>query len=200
MIFYRDPIQLMTHLAEKLGTDAVTGIGRDDRLEPGTRQSAWPLRGVHAAQDDRSRCTPAPQMNSERQSHTRGDVRDGDGCHRPLPARQGQARGACVACSPSSPSTPLTAGPYTPGSATCLAFALAVPSEGTAMMTKLEGGIGALGPAPARAVRLPRRRDAGSRQGRKDPHVENDRVTGVRLKRRLRDQRRRSSCPTCRPT
>jgi phytoene dehydrogenase-like protein len=35
-------------------------------------------------------------------------------------------------------------GPYTPGSATCLAFALAVPEEGSAMMTKLKGGIGAL--------------------------------------------------------
>lgn len=35
-------------------------------------------------------------------------------------------------------------GPYTPGSATCLAFALAVPDDSTAMMTKLEGGIGAL--------------------------------------------------------
>lgn len=35
-------------------------------------------------------------------------------------------------------------GPYTPGSATCLAFALAVPGDSTAMMTKLEGGIGAL--------------------------------------------------------
>jgi phytoene dehydrogenase-like protein len=35
-------------------------------------------------------------------------------------------------------------GPYTPGSATCLAFALAVPDEGAQMMTKLEGGIGAL--------------------------------------------------------
>ena len=35
-------------------------------------------------------------------------------------------------------------GPYTPGSATCLAFALAVPEEGGQMMTKLEGGIGAL--------------------------------------------------------
>ena len=35
-------------------------------------------------------------------------------------------------------------GPYTPGSATCLAFALAVPDDGTAMMTKLKGGIGAL--------------------------------------------------------
>jgi len=32
-------------------------------------------------------------------------------------------------------------GPYTPGSATCLAFALAVPDDTTAMMTKLEGGI-----------------------------------------------------------
>jgi phytoene dehydrogenase-like protein len=35
-------------------------------------------------------------------------------------------------------------GPYTPGSATCLAFALAVPDDTTAMMTKLQGGIGAL--------------------------------------------------------
>src|SRR6202020_1430503 len=35
-------------------------------------------------------------------------------------------------------------GPYTPGSGACLAFALAVPDDSSAMMTKLKGGIGAL--------------------------------------------------------
>ena len=53
MIFYRDPMQLMTHLAEKHGTDAVTGMAETDRLEPGSREGTRPLRGTHAAQDAR---------------------------------------------------------------------------------------------------------------------------------------------------
>ncbi|ETZ54973.1 FAD dependent oxidoreductase domain protein [Mycobacterium avium MAV_120809_2495] len=40
-------------------------------------------------------------------------------------------------------------GPYTPGSAACLAFALAVPDDSTAMMTKLRGGIGRAHRTPA---------------------------------------------------
>jgi phytoene dehydrogenase-like protein len=43
-------------------------------------------------------------------------------------------------------------GPYTPGSATCLAFALAAPEEGW-IMHKLEGGIGSLSEGLARKLK-----------------------------------------------
>jgi hypothetical protein len=66
-------------------------------------------------------------------------------------------------------------GPYTPGSATCLAFLLAVPDDTSAMMTKLEGGIGALcedrytncsSRVAARSGTAPRPKDSGRRRSR----------------------------------
>ena len=72
-------------------------------------------------------------------------------------------------------------GPYTPGSATCLAFALAVPDDSTAMMTKLKGGIGALTEHLRELFESPRRRDPLPHQGRADPRRERE-VSGVRLR------------------
>ncbi len=79
-------------------------------------------------------------------------------------------------------------GPYTPGSATCLAFALAVPDDTTAMMTKLEGGIGALCDHLHELFVVQRRRGPLPRQGRQDPRQ--GRPCHRRAPaRRLRDQR-----------
>ena len=72
-------------------------------------------------------------------------------------------------------------GPYTPGSATCLAFALAVPDDTTAMMTKLEGGIGAL----CEHLHQTFVSNGGEIRYRAKVEkilVEGDRVTGVRLR------------------
>ena len=82
-------------------------------------------------------------------------------------------------------------GPYTPGSATCLAFALAVPEEGGQMMTKLKGGIGALTEHLRELFVEPRRRDPLPHQGRADPRRRTTAVTGVRLRGRLDDHRAR---------
>ena len=93
MIFYRDPMQFMTHLADKHGNDAVTGMAGLDRLEPGTGKGTRPLRCSHTAQDAR-RDVRVRGQRSRAHRDPRCDLRDGDGRHRPLPARQTQARRA----------------------------------------------------------------------------------------------------------
>src|SRR6185437_15214823 len=72
-------------------------------------------------------------------------------------------------------------GPYTPGSATCLAFALAVPDDSTAMMTKLKGGIGAL-TEHLRELFIAHGGEIRFRTKADEILVEHDRVTGVRLR------------------
>src|SRR4029077_4030961 len=72
-------------------------------------------------------------------------------------------------------------GPYTPASATCLAFALAVPNDSTAMMTKLEGGIGAL-TEHLRELFISHGGEVRYRAKVEKILVENDRTTGVRLR------------------
>src|ERR1700741_647554 len=145
MVFYRDPIQLMTHLGEKHGFEAVTGmaeligwsqgpakaLGRFDVCKP--PKTLDEMYGC-AANDAERRAIHEMLFGSAM------DVID-----RFLPDRDKHAvmRGMLAFLAVNS----TYRGPYTPGSATCLAFALAVPQDGTgstAMMTKLKGGIGAL--------------------------------------------------------
>ena len=89
-------------------------------------------------------------------------------------------------------------GPYTPGSATCLAFALAVPDNSTAMMTKLKGGIGAL-TEHLRELFICHGGEIRFRTKAEEILVDDDKVTGVRLRDGRRSSRR-SWCPTCRRT
>jgi phytoene dehydrogenase-like protein len=75
-------------------------------------------------------------------------------------------------------------GPYTPGSATCLAFALAVPENdtaSTAMMTKLKGGIGAL-TDHLRELFVSHGGELPYRARVEQILVDHDAVTGVRLR------------------
>ena len=60
-------------------------------------------------------------------------------------------------------------GPYTPGSALCLAFALASPGDAT--MSKVRGGIGTMSDHLLATVRAARRRAPPPRQGVQDRHV-----------------------------
>lgn len=142
MVFYRDPMQLMTHLAEKHGTDAVTGmaglIGWSQG--PAAALGRFETRKPPKTIDEMYACAT---NESERQAiHEMLFGSAMDVIDRYLPDKDKHAvlRGMLAFLAVNS----TYRGPYTPGSATCLAFALAVPDEGTAMMTKLEGGIGAL--------------------------------------------------------
>lgn len=142
MIFYRDPMKLMTHLTEKHGVDAVTGMAGLIGWSQGPSKALgrFDVRTPPKTIDEMYACAA---NEAERQAIH--DVLFGtamDAIDRFLPDRQKHAvmRGMLAFLAINS----TYRGPYTPGSATCLAFALAVPDDTTAMMTKLEGGIGAL--------------------------------------------------------
>ncbi len=142
MIFYRDPMQFMTHLTEKHGVDAVTGMAGLIGWSQGPSKALgrFDVRTPPKTIDEMYACAA---NEAERQAIH--DVLFGtamDAIDRFLPDRQKHAvmRGMLAFLAINS----TYRGPYTPGSATCLAFALAVPDDTTAMMTKLEGGIGAL--------------------------------------------------------
>ncbi|MFI5510046.1 phytoene desaturase family protein [Mycobacterium sp. NPDC051804] len=142
MIFYRDPMQFMTHLTEKHGVDAVTGMAGLIGWSQGPSKALgrFDVRTPPKTIDEMYACAA---NEAERQAIH--DVLFGtamDAIDRFLPDRQKHAvmRGMLAFLAINS----TYRGPYTPGSATCLAFALAVPDDATAMMTKLEGGIGAL--------------------------------------------------------
>ena len=72
-------------------------------------------------------------------------------------------------------------GPYTPGSATCLAFALAMPEEGGQMTTKIKGRHRCAVRSPQKLYLEGLQRDPLPRQGRQD-HRRERQVTGVRLR------------------
>src|SRR4051794_10171794 len=142
MIFYRDPMQFMTHLADKHGTDAVAGMAGLIGWSQGPAKALgrFDVRTPPKTLDEMYACA-----SSEAERTAIHDVLFGtamDAIDRYLPDKHKHAVLRSMLAFLAINST--YRGPYTPGSATCLAFALAVPDDTTAMMTKLEGGIGAL--------------------------------------------------------
>ncbi len=142
MIFYRDPMRLMTHLSEKHGLAAVTGMAELIGWSQGPAKALgrFEVRQPPKTLDEMYAC--ADNDAERRAIHEMLFGSAMDVIDRYLPDREKHAvmRGMLAFLAVNS----TYRGPYTPGSATCLAFALAVPDNSTAMMTKLKGGIGAL--------------------------------------------------------
>jgi phytoene dehydrogenase-like protein len=142
MIFYRDALQLMNHLADKHGADAVTGMAELIAWSRGPSRALgrFEVRTPPKTLDQMYAC--ATNEAERRAIHEMLFGSAMDAIDRYLPDKDKHAilRGMLAFLAVNS----TYRGPYTPGSATCLAFALAVPDQSTAMMTKLEGGIGAL--------------------------------------------------------
>ncbi|MGZ4509970.1 MAG: phytoene desaturase family protein [Mycobacterium sp.] len=142
MIFYRDPMQLMTHLGEKHGIEAVTGLAELIGWSTGPAKALgrFDVRTPPKTLDEMYAC--AANAAERRAIHEMLFGSAMDVIDRYLPDKDKHAvmRGMLAFLAVNS----TYRGPYTPGSATCLAFALAVPDDSTAMMTKLKGGIGAL--------------------------------------------------------
>jgi phytoene dehydrogenase-like protein len=142
MIFYRDPMQFITHLTEKHGVDAVTGMAGLIGWSQGPSKALgrFDVRTPPKTIDEMYACAANEEERTAIHEVLFGTAMDA--IDRFLPDRQKHAvmRGMLAFLAINS----TYRGPYTPGSATCLAFALAVPDDATAMMTKLEGGIGAL--------------------------------------------------------
>lgn len=179
MILYSDPMRYMTHLSEKHGTDAVLGMAKmlEWATGPARALGRFEARTLPKTLDQMYAC--ATNESERRAIHemlfgTAMDVID-----RNFPDKDKYAtiRGMLAFLAINS----TYRGPFTPGSATCLAFALAVPNMDAMMMTKLEGGIGAvcehlkdLFIAEGGEIRYRTKVDQIT--------VDNERVTGVRLR------------------
>ena len=105
----------------------------------------------------------------------------GDGRARPLLARPGEAPDAARMLAFLAVNSTYR-GPYTPGSATCLAFALAVPAGHPADEEARRRHRRAR-PSRARHLRVARRRGAAEEPRWKRSSTDGDRVTGVELRR-----------------
>src|SRR6202020_3370579 len=142
MVFYRDPVQLMTHLGEKHGADAIMGMAELIAWSqgPGKALGRFEVRTPPKSLDEMYACAANEAERAAIHQMLFGSAMDA--IDRYLPDREKHAimRGMLAFLDVNS----TYRGPYTPGSATCLAFALAVHNDSTAMMTKLKGGIGAL--------------------------------------------------------
>jgi phytoene dehydrogenase-like protein len=140
ILLYSDPERLLAHLGDTIGLDAVMGmaevaawaeaparaIGRFDvRKPPRTLDEMW---AVAANEAERQAIRTAMF----------GSVMDVVDHFLPDREKHGQVRSMLSFLAVNS----TYLGPYSPGSALCLAFALASPGEAT--MSKVRGGIGAM--------------------------------------------------------
>jgi phytoene dehydrogenase-like protein len=179
MIFYRDPVALMTHLGEKHGADAITGMAELIAWSQGPARALgrFEVRTPPKTLDEMYGC--ATNEDERRAIHEMLFGSAMDVIDRYLPDKDKHAvmRGMLAFLAVNS----TYRGPYTPGSATCLAFALAVPDENTAMMTKLKGGIGSL-TEHLREVFVSHGGEIRFRTKVERILVDDDAVTGVRLR------------------
>src|SRR3984957_20215482 len=142
MVFYRDPMQLMMHLGEKHGADAITGMAQLIAWSQGPAKALgrFEVRTPPKTLDEMYACAANEAERRAIHQMLFGSAMDAIDTYLPDKDKHAVLRGMLAFLAVNS----TYRGPYTPGSATCLAFALAVPDDSTAMMSKLKGGIGAL--------------------------------------------------------
>jgi phytoene dehydrogenase-like protein len=142
IVYYSDPMRLITHLNEVHGSEAVTGMAE---LVAWSQAPARALGRFDAGRPPRTLDEMYACATSEFERSSITDLLFGsvtDVLDRYLPDREkhGALRGMLAFLAVNT----TYRGPATPGSAAALAFGLAVPDENTLLMKKLRGGIGAL--------------------------------------------------------
>lgn len=178
VIYYTDPMALMTHLNDVHGADAVTGMAQ---------LMAWSLAPTRAL--GRFDAGQPPKTFDQMYACASNDVERtaindllfasvSDVLDRYLPDKDkhGALRGMLAFLAVNT----TYRGPQTPGSAAALAYGLAVPDAEAVLMKKLRGGIGAL------TVHLRQLLESHGGQVRLRSHVDeiivcDGRVSGVRL-------------------
>ena len=140
MIFYSDPEQLMEHIAETNGMDAVMGMAEIMMWAdaPARAIGRFEVRKPPKSLDEMFACANNEAEREAIKVAMFGSVMDVIDQFLPDKQRHGMLRGMLAFLAVNS----TYRGPYTPGSAMCLAFAMA--TTGSRMMRKLDGGIGAL--------------------------------------------------------
>src|SRR5262245_1097118 len=141
MLFHTDPDQLVEHLSEHLGLDAVLGLGEimNWAQAPGRALGRFEVRTPPKTLDEMFACAANEQEREAIRIAMFGSVMDVVDRYLPDPVNHAQMRSLLAFLSVNS----TFRGPYTPGSALCMAFALASPGDDAAM-SKVRGGIGAM--------------------------------------------------------
>jgi phytoene dehydrogenase-like protein len=140
ILLYSDPEKLLAHLGEVIGLDAVMGMaevaGWADA--PARALGRFEVRKPPKSLDEMFACATNEAERQAIRTAMFGTVMDV--VDRFLPDRQKHAQVRSMLTFLAVNSTYL--GPQSPGSALCLAFALASPGDAT--MSKVRGGIGAM--------------------------------------------------------
>ena len=142
VVYYTDPLLLMTHLNEVHGSEVVTGMAG---LVAWSQAPARALGRFEAGRppmtlDEMYACATSEFERSSITDLLFGSVTDVLDRYLPDREKHGALRGMLAFLAVNT----TYRGPATPGSAAALAFGLAVPDENTVLMKKLRGGIGAL--------------------------------------------------------
>lgn len=140
ILLYSDPERLLEHLGETLGMEAVLGMAEVAAWAeaPARAIGRFDVRTPPKSLDD---MWASATNEAERQALRMamfGSVMDVVDRYLPDPVKHAPVRSMLAFLSVNS----TFRGPYTPGSALCLAFALASP--GTATMSKVRGGLGTI--------------------------------------------------------
>jgi phytoene dehydrogenase-like protein len=140
MVFYSDAEQLMNHIAETNGMDAVMGMAEIAAWceAPARAIGRRDVRTPPKTLDEMFACATNEQEREAIRTAMFGSVMDVVDRHLPDRERHAALRGMLAFLAVNS----TYRGPYSPGSALCMAFALTSP--GTKMIRKVKGGVGAL--------------------------------------------------------
>jgi phytoene dehydrogenase-like protein len=138
IFLYSDPDRLLEHLGETVGMEAVLGMAEVAAWAdaPSRAIGRFDVRKPPKSLDEMWACATNEQEREAIRMAMFGSVMDV--VDRYLPDREAHAPIRSMLSFLAVNST--YRGPYTPGSAMCLAFALASPGEAT--MSKVKGGIG----------------------------------------------------------
>jgi phytoene dehydrogenase-like protein len=179
MVFHSDPMKMMAHLNEKHGMESVLGMAGLYGWASGPAKALGRFDVLAPPKTIDQMYACAADENERRAIHEMlfGSAMDVVDRFLPDADKHSVIRGMLAFLAVNS----TYRGPYTPGSATCLAFALAMPAEGGQMTTKLKGGIGVL-TEHLRGLFLDAAGEIRHRARVEKILVQNDEVTGVRLR------------------
>ena len=140
ILLYSDPDQLLEHLSDALGLDAVLGMAEVAAWAeaPARAIGRFDVRTPPKSLDEMWACASNEQERQAIRTALFGSVMDVVDQFLPDREKHAQVRSMLAFLAVNS----TYRGPYTPGSALCLAFALASPGEST--MSKVRGGIGTM--------------------------------------------------------
>jgi phytoene dehydrogenase-like protein len=140
ILLYSDPEQLLAHLGDTLGLDAVMGMAEVAAWAdaPARAIGRFDVRKPPKSLDEMWGCATNEAERQAIRTAMFGSVMDVVDRFLPDPVKHAQIRSMLAFLAVNS----TYLGPYTPGGALCLAFALASPGDAT--MSKVRGGIGAM--------------------------------------------------------